>query len=105
MVEDIIRNSRKRDAKNAKKSLNRESQPIAAKRLKIIAQGFNPGLLVPHECALLVRRSFAIASEGGKVAPERDTFGVSDHLTLTQTIRPNSCAAFRARQIKQLTQG
>jgi hypothetical protein len=45
MAEDLME-CRKKGKERKEKTLNRESEPVAAKRLKIIAQGFNPGLRV-----------------------------------------------------------
>ena len=42
----------------------------APEGLNIIAQGFNPGLVAHVGRALPVRRSFALSSEGEKVAPD-----------------------------------
>jgi hypothetical protein len=68
-----------------------------------LAQGFNPGLVIRSAGALPVRRSSALASEGGKVAPEgvasTHTYGL-----LIDPSRPILCP-FRAQRVKTLSPG
>src|ERR1700751_5768671 len=60
----------------------------APKGQKIIAQGFNPGLVVPKRCALPVRHSSALSGEGGKVAPDVGTTGKINAPRFEHTFRP-----------------
>src|ERR1700745_2606630 len=65
-----------------------DKRHYAPKGQKIIAQGFNPGLGVTKKCALPVRHSFALSSEGRKVAPDVGTTGEIDVPRLEHTSRP-----------------